>query len=134
MMEDNLKKYYLDCDCNCAETILRVLGERYTLELTEKDVHLLSGFGGGCGCGKICGALAASVAALGSMMVESRAHATPGFREACGELCARFEAALGSTECAELKPRYFQPEVRCLAVLEKAADCFEAFARENLGK
>lgn len=131
MLKEKVKPYFLERDCNCAETMLHAISDSYGLKLTEDEIHLLSGFGGGCGCGKICGALAASVAGLGRMSVEGRAHVTPGFKENCGALCARFEAALGGTDCTELKPRYFKPDVRCLELLEKATDCFEDFVKEN---
>lgn len=134
MLKENLEKYYLAEDCNCAETILRIISDEHKLELTADEIHLLSGFGGGCGCGLLCGALAGAVAGLGRMTVQTRAHATAGFRELCGGLCAQFESSLGGTDCAELKPKYFKPDVRCLEVLEKAADCFEAFTKENLQK
>lgn len=131
MLKDTIKKYYIDCDCNCAEAVLRSLNDHYGLELTDKDIHLVSGFGGGCGCGKLCGALAGCVAALGCRMVTDRAHDTPGFREACSALCAAFEANLGSTECAVLRPQYFQEGLRCTTVLESAAECFRSIAEGN---
>lgn len=129
MLKETVTQYYLEKNCNCAEAVLHGINDCYGLALSEKDIHLLSGFGGGCGCGLLCGALAAAVAGLGHLMVESRAHETPGFREACGALCGQFEAALGNTACSQLRPQYFKENVRCLEVLENAADCFEISAR-----
>lgn len=130
-MKEAIHHYYIEQDLNCAESILHVLNDRYSLELSEADFRLVSGFGGGCGCGKLCGALAGCVSALGCRMVTDRAHNTPGFREACGALCADFETALGSTECSSLRPKYFQDGVRCTAVLEAAAECFRKVTEEN---
>lgn len=130
MLRDTVRDYFLDQDYNCAETTLRVLNDRYGLNLTEADFKLVSGFGGGCGYGIICGALAGAIAAMGSMLVAERAHVTPDFKETCGKYCKRFEETLGSTCCAELRPKYFREEIRCAEAIEAAADCFEAFAKE----
>lgn len=130
-MRENVREYFLNQDFNCAETTLRIINDRYGLGLEEKDFKLVSGYGAGCGCGIICGALAGGISALGSMMVPQRAHATPGFKEACGEYCKKFEDALGSTNCAELRPKYFKEGIRCAEAIEAAADCFEAFAEEK---
>ena len=65
MLRDNVKKYYLEQDYNCAETILRCIDEEYGIGLTEDDFKLVSAFGGGMGCGSSCGALCGAMAALG---------------------------------------------------------------------
>ena len=131
MLKENIRQYYLTQDYNCAETTLRLINDEYGLNLSQEDFKLVSGFGGGCGCGIVCGALAGAIAAIGAMEVTERAHATPCFKETCGEYCARFAEALGSTNCSEIRPIYFQEDVRCLTAIEAAADCFESFAREN---
>ena len=46
MLRDNVKKYYLEQDYNCAETILRCIDEEYGIGLTEDDFKLVSAFGG----------------------------------------------------------------------------------------
>lgn len=131
MLKEKALSYFLEQDYNCAESTLHALNDEYKLGLTKEDIKLVSGFGGGCGCGIVCGALAGGIAALGRLTVPERAHATPGFKESCGEYCAAFAAKLGSTECRELKPRYFREDVRCAAVIEAAAECFEAFTAEK---
>lgn len=124
-MEKEIEKYYLQNDYNCAEAVLKILNERYDLGIEEKAFFLLSGFGGGCGCGKLCGALAGCMGALGYEKVTTRAHGTAGFREACGSLCRSFEEAVGSTECKDIRPRYFEEGIRCAKVLEKALECYQ---------
>ena len=90
-------------------------------------MRLVSGFGGGLGCGENCGALLGAMAALSKVLVKDRAHTTPGFREACGELVTRFRADLGSIECTELKEKYRRPDVRCLYVVERAAAILDEY-------
>lgn len=121
-----IENYYLTQDFNCGEATLRILNDRYGLGLQEADFHLVSGFGGGCGCGVLCGALAASIAALGSRKVAQRAHITPGFKEDCAALCAQFSQCVGSTDCAQIRPRYFRDGTRCASVLQAALDSFDA--------
>lgn len=131
MLKENVREYFLNQDFNCAETTLRILNDQFQLGLGEEDFKLVSGFGAGCGHGIICGALAGAIAAIGRMMVPQRAHATPNFKETCGEYCQRFEDCLGSSSCCELRPKYFKDDIRCTEAIEAAAECFEAFAREK---
>ena len=132
MWNEEIRRYYLDRDYNCAETTLRVINERYGLGLTEDDFKLVSGFGGGFGCGITCGALCASMAALGKLAVAERAHATPGFRELCGRYAEAFREAMGHTDCAEIKKGFFREDgTRCLLTVQTNLDLFARFAAEN---
>ncbi len=125
-----IQELFLEKDYNCAETVLLWANERYGLRVAPEDVALVSGFGGGLGCGETCGALLGAMAVLSKALVRERAHATPAFREACAELVGRFRADLGSIQCEELKEKYRRPDVRCLFVVERAAavldDCLRA--------
>ena len=116
-----VREIFLDGNYNCAETVLLWADQRYGLHLAPEDVRLVSGFGGGLGCGENCGALLGALAALSKVLVADRAHLTPGFKEACAGLVARFRADLGSIECAELQEKFRRPDVRCLYVVERAA-------------
>ena len=122
-----IRELFLDGNYNCAETVLLWANERYGLNLAPEDVRLVSGFGGGLGCGENCGALLGAMAALSKVLVKDRAHTTPGFREACGELVGRFRQDLGSIECTELKEKYRRPDVRCLYVVERAAAVLDEY-------
>ncbi len=128
-----IQELFLEKDLNCAEAVLTWADARYRLGIAPEDVRLVSGFGGGLGCGETCGALLGALAALSKALVKDRAHATPGFQEACAELVDRFRTDLGSIECAALKEKYRRPDVRCLQVVEQAAAVLEAYmdAREE---
>ena len=127
MLRDNVKKYYLEQDYNCAETILRCIDEEYGIGLTEDDFKLVSAFGGGMGCGSSCGALCGAMAALGRLTVKTRAHATDGFKDTCADLVEEFRKKLGNTDCSELVKVYKKDDVRCLETVCLAADVFEEF-------
>ena len=122
-----IREIFLDGNYNCAETVLLWADERYGLNVAPEDIRLVSGFGGGMGCGENCGALLGAMAALSKVLVKDRAHTTPGFREACGELVRRFREDLGSIECTELKEKYRRPDVRCLYVVERAAAVLDEY-------
>lgn len=131
MLKDKAYKYFIEQDNNCAESSLRAINEEYGLGLKDEDMKLVSAFGGGMGCGETCGALCGCMAALGSMAVDGRAHATEGFSAKCGQLYAQFVEKLGSANCLELKKLYRNDETRCLKTVELGLETFEAFAGEN---
>lgn len=134
MLADVAEKYFLEGDFNCAESVLLAANEVYGFGLdAENCVKLVSAFGGGLGCGKLCGAVAGAMSALGFVAVTGRAHATEGFKDLCAGTAAKLENALGSTECARVKPAFFNAETRCLgavkgacAVLEKELEALQA--------
>ena len=124
-----VQELFLDRNYNCAETILLWANRRYGLRIAPEDVRLASGFGGGLGCGETCGALLGALAALSKILVQDRAHTTPGFPEACAGLVDRFRADLGSIVCTELKEKYRRPDVRCLYVVERAAAVLDEYIK-----
>lgn len=126
MLADIAERFYVDGDYNCAESVLLAANKAYGLGLDPKNCHrLVSAFGGGMGCGDICGALAGGIAAFGYIAVEDRAHATQGFREMCAQYVQRFREALGDQDCAKIKPAHFSGEKRCLETVRLACDVLE---------
>ena len=130
MLVENVQKYYAQ-DMNCAETLVLAGNDTYNLGLDEKAVKLMSGFGAGCGCGSLCGALAGALGIISSLTVEGHAHATPGFGPLCAEFMAKYEAKLGSTMCAELKPKYRTEEAKCLKTCELTGEVLAEFLAEK---
>ena len=131
MLKDKAYEYFITRDHNCAETTLLAAGEEYGLGIGPEEMKLVSAFGGGMGCGKLCGVLAGSMAALGRLAVNGRAHATENFGPLCAGLCESFEAGLGSLKCAELKAKYRTEDLRCLKTVELGLDVFEAYVKEK---
>ena len=129
-IRDYAKKYYLDQNRNCAESVFLAAGEALGLGVTAEDAKLIAAFGGGMGCGSTCGALAGAMAILGKCLVQGDAHSTDGFKERCAALKAAFEQRLGGIDCDVLKPLRFREEARCLATVELACDVLQ----EQLGR
>ena len=50
-IEELTAQYYLEKDCNCAETVLHATNDAYQLGLDDNAMKVIGGFGGGCGCG-----------------------------------------------------------------------------------
>lgn len=131
VLKERARNYFLHQDYNCAESILLAASDEYDLGVTADSLKLLSGFGGGMGAKRLCGALAGCVAALGMMTVETKAHTTPGFGPLCGALTDRFIDTLGSDQCADLTPHYRKEGVRCVLAVEEAAVLLDTFLREQ---
>lgn len=132
MLKETIKKYYIDENCNCAESMLKAIDEVHGLAIPAESFKLISGFGGGMCAGYTCGALTGAQAALGKMFSNGKAHETEGFMEMCGAFVNSFKAEMGTLNCSELKPQYFKEDgTRCMECVFKTADIFEEFLKEK---
>lgn len=117
-----VKDYYISGDFNCCETTIRMANDKYGLGLTEDDMRLVSGFGGGLMSGLCCGVLCGGVAAISRTLVETKGHDCPALKPAVNGFVKDFEETLGNVNCAELKKTYMNAEdkqIRCIACVEK---------------
>jgi len=123
-LSERALKYFVGQKKNCAVSILMAANDHYNLGLKPGDEALLAGFGGGIGCGKICGMMAASVAVLGKLYAGRE-----DFKKLCQQLTRTFRQEMGqdSIDCKDLAPVYKVEQGRCIAGVEKWADTFEAF-------
>lgn len=126
MLRDYAKKYYNNGK-NCAVSVLMAANDAYQLGLTDNEIQMITGFGGGIGCENICGALSASIAAL------SKKYAGNGAFKS-GEFVKAFEEKLGSILCKDLKAQNFTEEERCLKTVEAACDALEDFCKQLDGE
>ena len=126
MLKERATYYYMEDGCNCAEAVLLAANDVYGLGLSDETAKVVGGFGGGMGCGNACGALCGAIAVMGVKKMGRRAHETPGFSPACGALVKDFEAALGSTMCADLRKIHANQTQRCLKTVLAACDVLES--------
>lgn len=131
MVIDHTREFYIEQDCNCAETLLHSIDLAYDLKLGEDAFKLVGAWGGGAGCGITCGALAGSLAALGKLCIDGQAHKTPGFKELCAAYVTEFRQEFNSIDCAELKPDEMIPGVRCIKTVDRAARLFDRFVESH---
>ncbi len=80
-MKEKARNYFLEQDCNCAESVLRAANDTYQLGVSQEDITLVSAFGGGMGCGKTCGALCGAMAVLGKKKGGGQCPQHPGFQK-----------------------------------------------------
>ncbi len=70
MLKDIVKKYIDDWNSgapskyNCAEVILRSMNDYYDLSMSEDELKMAAGFGGGMKVGSVCGILTGAVMGL----------------------------------------------------------------------
>ena len=125
MLKDVYKKYYLDMNYNCAETIIRAGNEYYDLGLHDRDMIAFGGFGGGIQTGNTCGAILSAVSVLSMKYIEKIAHDSGDIKPVTTALIREFENRYGSILCKDIKPQSFKPDVRCMATVETACDILE---------
>ena len=117
---EKAKEYYLEQGLNCAVSVLLAANDTYNLGLKKQDAQLITAFGGGMGCGNLCGALAGSMAALGKVFLSEDEMYKPEFKDVCAGFVAKFNEKWGTTLCAPIKEvNATDPRTRCsLTVLE----------------
>ena len=117
---EKAKEYYLEQGLNCAVSVLLAANDTYSLGLKREDAQLITAFGGGMGCGNLCGALAGSMAALGKVFLAEDEMYKPEFKDVCAGFVAKFNEKWGTTLCAPIKEvNATDPRTRCsLTVLE----------------
>lgn len=111
---------------NCAEAILQACNEYYDLGMSENEMKMMAGFGGGMFTGNACGALSGSVAAISKKIIDTKAHDhLDEIRPATQKVVANFNKTLGHTQCAQLKKKYHNKEQKCLQTVTLAAQSLE---------
>jgi C_GCAxxG_C_C family probable redox protein len=118
-------------DFNCAEKILYGANEAYQLGLEKNALRLSAGFGGGMGIGSVCGVLTASVMVLSCLFVSDKAHESDQIKKMTQELFQNYRQEMGEIDCRPLQTRYRTKEIKCRAVIVKAAEILDCMiARE----
>ena len=128
---DIAKKYYVEESLNCAVSVLMGANDKYNIGLTKDDAKLVTAFGGGMGCGDLCGCLAGAMAALGRIMLPEDAMYSPEFKELCAAFVAEFKTKWGTTMCETIKNENATEALRCGDVVKASGDMLEAFIENN---
>ncbi len=121
---ERTKYYYSEKNKNCAEAILLASNEVFGFGLSEDCAKIVMGFGGGLGCGKLCGSLAACISVLGILYGDR-----PDIREICARFTEKFNSDLkvDSIDCAPIAAKYKNAERRCEDAVILAVESFEEF-------
>lgn len=123
-MEERAKYYYIDQGNNCAVSILMAANDVYGLGLDPSAGKLFAGFGGGLQCGRTCGTLSGSIAAL-----SQKYAGREDFKDLCQNFVEAFREAMdcGSIDCSDIKEKYANENERCLATVRIAAKALEDY-------
>lgn len=125
MVKELAKTIYLEQNMNCAEAVLHAADKAYGWNLSADCFQLVGGFGGGCSCGNLCGAVAASIAACGRQCISTKANETPELGVKCRAFMEQFSEKYGSVKCEDLKAGNYDEAKRCYKVVEAAAELLE---------
>jgi len=113
MLEQLAEKFYHQ-GYNCAESILLAGNEVYNLGLNDKAIHSFAGFGGGFQCGDLCGALVGAFGVISAKYIDTKAHDSVMIKEYSQKMMRKFEEYLGARKCMDIKPVFYDKEVKCL--------------------
>lgn len=91
---------------NCAECVLTAANEYFKLDLDQKALNAVSGFGGGMYAEKNCGALTGAVAALGILYKDNGPSKNELLKQKVNQMVTEFEARTSHVDCSVLKPFY----------------------------
>jgi C_GCAxxG_C_C family probable redox protein len=102
-------RYYWEQDLNCAGTTLKILAERFGIDLSKQVLDASVGMHGAGGYRAQCGLVEGGLMFLGILGAEH------GFAEdeivaRCREYARRFEAQFGSLSCRDLRPGGFRAD------------------------
>ena len=130
-LQEQILYYYKKKKYNCSETIIHAANDVYSLNLDKDSMKMLAGFGSVMYSGKTCGALIGCVAVLSKLFIKEKAHdQLSEFRKAI-QLCVRnFAEDLGDTECKNIRPHSYDPNLHCLYTVQKAGMALESTIAE----
>lgn len=127
MLQDKASDYFLNKDKNCAEAVFLAANDIYNLGTSDDAVKSIGVFGGGIGIGRLCGAAAGAVTAIGLRYSKGHAHGSSEMMEKASAFITDFTEFFKSDLCKDIKPVYRKDDVRCLEVVKKAAELLEKY-------
>ncbi len=125
------KEYYVGQGLNCAVSVLLAANDIYGFGMVKEDAKLLTAFGGGIGCGNLCGALAGAEAALGKAMLPEGVMYSPEFKDMCAGFLKKFEEKWGTTLCNPIKEKNVtDPTLRCSLTVVETGNMLQEYIDE----
>ncbi len=126
MLVEKVRKYYgSEYDLNCAETILYGANEEYGLNLPKETFKTMAAFGGGMAIEDTCGVATGAICVIGIIFTKERAHESDYVKELTKEFMENFKKECTTLNCASLKERYRNDEIRCSNIVEIGAEILD---------
>ena len=117
-------------DLNCAEKILYGANWAYDMKLPAEALKLAAGFGGGMGVESSCGVITGGVMVL---YVKRNGHESGRIKALEKEFIETFTKEMGAIDCAALKAKYRNDEIKCNLIIFKAGEILDRMVeREGL--
>ncbi|MHC1682187.1 MAG: C-GCAxxG-C-C family (seleno)protein [Clostridiaceae bacterium] len=131
LLEKALKYYGKEYDLNCAETILYAANEEYNINLTKETFKIMAAFGGGMGVESVCGVITSSLAVISILYTKDRGHESKRVKNLSKDFFEKFTEKLKTDNCAQLKSKYRNDEIRCSLMVETAAKILDEIVKKE---
>ena len=105
--------------------MLYAANEEYEMNLSKETLKTMAAFGGGMAVESVCGALTGSLAVISIMFTKERAHESDRIKNLTKEFFDSFNTSLTTDNCAKLKAKYRNDEIRCQSIVETAGELLE---------
>ena len=106
---ERVTRYYREDEINCAVATLKVLGERFGVEISRQVLDSAVGMNGAGQYRAQCGLVEGAVMFLG-ILGRERGLDDDAVMELCREYAAKFENRFGSLSCRVLRPEGFSDD------------------------
>lgn len=118
-------------DLNCAEKILYGANWAYNMQLPPEALKLAAGFGGGMGVESSCGVITGGVMVLSALYVKRNGHESGRIKALEKEYIETFTKEMGSIDCAPLKAKYRNDEIKCNLIIFKAGEILDLMVKRE---
>jgi len=109
LVKTRVHEYYWTHDWNCASTTLRILAERFGVDIHEQVLDAALGMHGAGGLGAQCGLVEGALMSIG-ILGKANGLSDDAVVQACHDYATEFESRFGSLLCRELRPQGFHPD------------------------
>ena len=109
LIQARVHTYYRRDKLNCATATLKILSERFDLELHDQVIDASAGMHGAGLYRAQCGLVEGALMFLG-ILGKTRGFTKEQVIQACHDYARHFEARFGSLSCRVLRPEGFHPD------------------------
>ena len=109
LVQTRVHTYYRRDEFNCATTTLKILAERFDLDLHDQVIHASLGMARAGGHRAQCGLVEGGLMFLG-VLGSSRGLSSDQIAQICYDYGGAFETRFGSLSCRVLRPEGFHPD------------------------
>ncbi|TKB07487.1 C-GCAxxG-C-C family protein [Desulforhopalus sp. IMCC35007] len=124
LVKNRVAQYYWEDDLNCATTTLKILSERFNIEVSDQVFSAATGMHGAGLYGAQCGLVEGTLMFLGIFSQQNNYSKDQTVR-CCYEFANAFENVFGSLQCRVLRPEGFtetNPPHLCESLTCRAVD------------